>query len=273
VSLISVAELAERLGGPRPPIVLDVRWPIHGPADRKGFLQGHIPGARFVDLDTELSAPEGGAKGGGHPLPSATAFTAAMRAHGVRKSRPVVVHDLSDGLAASRAWWCLRYFGHPDVRLLDGGFTAWRAARLPVAEGEPEPVEPGNFRAKAGHLPVLDADAAAALPKRGLLLDVRSAARYRGEDPVDLVRGHVPGAVSAPTIENVDGSGNWLPVRELTDRYRSLGVSRKPVGVYCGSGVTACHTALAMTEVGLPTPALYVGSWSEWSAQGRPVGI
>jgi thiosulfate/3-mercaptopyruvate sulfurtransferase len=196
-----------------------------------------------------------------------------MRAHGVRKSRTVVVHDLSEGLAAGRAWWCLRYFGHPDVRLLDGGFTAWKAARLPVEAGEPEPVEPGNFVAKRGHLPVLDAAAAALLARKGVLLDARSAARYRGEDPVDPVRGHVPGAVSAPTTENVDAAGRWLSPAQLTQRFRSLGVRRKPVGVYCGSGVTACHTVLAMTTAGLEMPALYVGSWSEWSAQERPVQI
>jgi thiosulfate/3-mercaptopyruvate sulfurtransferase len=273
VSLISVTELAEQLGGPNPPVVLDVRWPIPGPPDRAGYLKGHVRGARFVDLDTDLSAPAAGAKGGGHPLPSAAAFTAAMRGHGVRKSRPVVVYDLSNGLSAGRAWWCLRYFGHPDVRLLDGGFTAWKAARKPIAKGEPEPIEPGNFLAKRGHMPVLHADGAAMFPKKGLLLDARSAKRYRGEDPVDPVRGHVPGAVSAPTTDNVDASGQWLTAKELTARFRSLGVRRKAVGVYCGSGVTACHTVLAMTEAGLPTPALYVGSWSEWSAQGRPVQI
>jgi thiosulfate/3-mercaptopyruvate sulfurtransferase len=248
-----------------------VRWPIPGPPDRTGYLKGHIPTARFVDLDTELSAPAGGARGGGHPLPSANAFTAAMRSHGVRKSRPVVVHDLSNGLAAARAWWCLRYFGHPDVRLLDGGFEAWKAARLRTAKGEPDVVEPGNFLAKRGHLPVLDADAAAVFPKKGLLLDARSGARYRGEDPGDPVRGHIPGAVSAPTAENVDASGHWLGAAELTQRFRAVGVRRRPVGVYCGSGVTACHTILAMTQAGLAAPALYVGSWSEWSAQGRPV--
>ncbi len=130
-SLITPAELAEALAGPRPPVMLDVRWPIPGPPDRAGYTNGHIPGARFVDLDTELSAPAGGARGGGHPLPSARVFTAAMRAHGVRKSRPVVVHDLDSGLAAARAWWCLRYAGHRDVRVLDGGFTACAGREVP----------------------------------------------------------------------------------------------------------------------------------------------
>jgi len=271
MALISVAELAHLLGAGDPPAVLDVRWPVPGPSDRPGYLAGHIPGARFVDLDVELSAPPGGARGGNHPLPAPDDFAAAMRAHGVRSDRPVVVHDDADGLAAARAWWCLRYFGHSDVRLLDGGFTAWRAAGCPVATGEPPAVPPGDFTAVPDHLPVLDAEAAAELARRGLLLDVRSAARYRGEDPVDEIRGHIPGAHSAPTVENVDAEGRWLSATELTERYVGLGVAGEPLGVYCGSGVTACHMALALTLTGAPVPALYVGSWSEWSAVDRPV--
>jgi thiosulfate/3-mercaptopyruvate sulfurtransferase len=270
VSLISPAELAERLGGPRPPVVLDVRWPHFRPPDRTGFLAGHVPGSRFVDLDAELAAPPGGTRGGLRPLPGARAFSAAMCAHGVRRSRPVVVLDLSTGLSAARAWWCLRYFGHPDVRLLDGGFTAWAAAGLPVAAGEPDPVAPGDFRARPGGLPVLDAEATAVFPAAGLLLDARPAARYRGEDPADPEHGHIPGAISAPSGENVDAIGRWSAPERLAERYRALGAVGRPVAVYCGSTVTACHTVLAMTAAGLPAPALYVGSLSEWSAQGRP---
>jgi thiosulfate/3-mercaptopyruvate sulfurtransferase len=270
VSLISPAELAERLRGPRPPAVLDVRWPHFRPPDRAGFLEGHVPGSRFVDLDVELAAPPGGIRGGLRPLPSARAFSAAMSAHGVDKSCPVVVLDLSTGLSAARAWWCLRYFGHPEVRLLDGGFTAWAAAGLSVATGEPDPVTPGDFLARPGGLPVLDADAVAVFPTRGLLLDARPLRRYRGEDPADPEHGHIPGAISAPSGENVDATGRWSAPERLAERYRALGADRRPVAVYCGSTVTSCHTVLAMTVAGLPAPTLYVGSLSEWSAQGRP---
>jgi thiosulfate/3-mercaptopyruvate sulfurtransferase len=157
------------------------------------------------------------------------------------------------------------------VLLLDGGFAAWQEAGYPVATGEPDQCAPGDFTAEPGHLPTLETDAVAGFAEDGLLLDVRSAPRYRGEDPMDRIRGHIPGAHSAPTIENVDDAGRWRSVGELASRYDALGASGKPVAVYCGSGVTACHTALAMSLTGAPIPALYVGSWSEWSAQGRAV--
>lgn len=271
MSLISVEELAAALDSASPPVVLDVRWPYPDPPDRAGFLAGHIPGSRFVDLDTELSAPPGGANGGGHPLPDPAAFTAAMRAHGVRADVPVVVLDGSAGLAAGRAWWCLRHFGHRQVSLLDGGFAAWQAAGLPVATGEPGPVGVGDFQAGPGRFPLLDADAAATLARDGLLIDARSAPRYRGEDPVDAVGGHVPGARSTPTALNTDRDGRWLSVDALRARFDEVGVTGAQVGVYCGSGVTACHTILALSILGEPIPALYVGSWSEWSARQLPV--
>jgi thiosulfate/3-mercaptopyruvate sulfurtransferase len=273
VSLITVQRLRAALDSATPPVVLDVRWPVPGLVpDRDAFLAGHIPGSRFVNLDTDLAGPPGGADGGVRPLPDPTAFSAAMRAHGVRNAVPVVVLDGSAGLAAGRAWWCLRHFGHPEVSVLNGGFAAWQAAGLPVATGEPGPVAVGDFRAGPGQFPVLDADAAADLARHGLLLDARSAARYRGEDPVDVVRGHIPGAHSAPTTDNTTASGRWRTPRVLRERFAELGVvgNDRPIGVYCNSGVTACHTILALTSIGAPMPALYVGSWSEWSARDLP---
>jgi thiosulfate/3-mercaptopyruvate sulfurtransferase len=274
VSLITVKRLAAALGSATPPTVLDVRWPIPGLVpDREAFLTGHIPGSRFVNLTTELAGPAGGANGGDRPLPDPTAFSAAMRTHGVRADVPVVVLDGSAGLAAGRAWWCLRHFGHPEVSLLDGGFAAWQRAGLPVASGEPGPVAVGDFAAGPGQFPVLDAEAAAALARDGLLVDARTAARYRGEDPADVVRGHIPGAHSAPTVEITTASGRWRSPKALRERFAELGVTGTdvPVGVYCGSGVTACHTILALASIGAPIPALYVGSWSEWSARELPV--
>jgi thiosulfate/3-mercaptopyruvate sulfurtransferase len=206
-------------------------------------------------------------------LPDPTVFSAAMRSHGVRSGVPVVVLDDSAGFAAGRAWWCLRHFGHPEVSLLNGGFAAWQAAGLPVATGEPGPVAVGDFVAGTGQFPVLDATAAAALARDGVLIDARSAARYRGEDPVDVVRGHIPGAHSAPTVEVTTASGRWRTPKVLRTRFADLGLTGSPgeVGVYCGSGVTACHTILALASIGEPMPALYVGSWSEWSARNLPI--
>ncbi len=185
---------------------------------------------------------------------------------------PVVAYDDGPGFAAARAWWCLRYFGHGEVRVLDGGLAAWRAAGQSVQSGESPTVPAGDFMAEAGHLPTLDASGAAGLARLGLLLDARLEARYTGESPVDPVRGHIPGAVSAPTFDNVSPDGRWHPPMYLRSRYAVLGAEREEVGAYCGSGVTAAHTALAMTVAGLATPAVYTGSWSEWIADAsRPV--
>jgi thiosulfate/3-mercaptopyruvate sulfurtransferase len=288
VSLIAIDRLAGELAGPQPPRLLDVRWPVPwpaggvsagpGPADPDAYAEAHLPGAVFVDLDADLAAPVGDGSRGRHPLPEADAFTATMRRVGVGAG-PVVAYDDGPGFAAARAWWCLRYFGHSDVRVLDGGLAAWRAAGFPVESGRPA-VAPGDFAAVAGHAPTLDADEAAALGRTGLLLDARLRARYTGESPVDPVRGHVPGAVSAPTFDNVNPDGTWLAPRALRRRFAALGAAGDVetatvpprVGVYCGSGVTAAHEALAMSVAGLALPAVYVGSWSEWIADpGRPV--
>jgi thiosulfate/3-mercaptopyruvate sulfurtransferase len=285
--LISAGELAVAAGGDagagpglpaRSPVVLDVRWRLGGPPGRDLFAAGHIPGAAFTDLDTDLAAPPG--KGGRHPLPATADFQAAMRRLGVSDGRPVVVYDDGDSTAAARAWWLLRYHGHPDVRVLDGGFRAWTAAGLPAEAGEPGPAvataAPGDFTARPGRLPLLDSGAAAALARDGVLLDARAAERYRGEaEPADPVAGHIPGAVSAPTAQNVNPDGTFRPPGELAARFAALGVPATAapvtVGAYCGSGVTAAHEVLALALAGIPA-ALYAGSWSQWITEpGRPV--
>ncbi len=201
------------------------------PPGATGYEAGHIPGAVFADLDEDLAAPPGA--GGRHPLPPAEAFTAAMRRLGVSPDRPVVAYDDADSTAAARAWWLLRYFGHPSVRVLDGGFRAWAAAGLPVEPGEAgEAPVPGHFIARPGHLPLLDADGAAALARDGVLLDARAAERYRGEtEPVDPVAGRIPGAVSAPTAQNVTADGTFRSPAELPrmpQRLRPPRVTRLP---------------------------------------------
>jgi thiosulfate/3-mercaptopyruvate sulfurtransferase len=270
--LISADELAEMRAGPTPPALLDVRWSLTGPPGIDAFRAGHIPGARFVDLDSDLAAPPGEGRGR-HPMPDATVFEAAMRRAGVDRERTVVVYDAGPGMSAARAWWLLRYFRHTDARLLDGGLAAWRAAGQPVAEGD-DPGEPtGNFSARPGGMAVLDADGAAEVARGGVLLDARAADRYRGEsEPIDPVAGHIPGARSAPTTDNVDANGCLLSVTGLRLRFANDGIRPGvPVGVYCGSGVTAAHEVLALEVAGIPG-ALYIGSWSEWvSDPSRPV--
>jgi thiosulfate/3-mercaptopyruvate sulfurtransferase len=272
-ALITAGELADALESAHPPVVLDVRWSLAGPPGRERYDAGHIPGAGFVDLDKDLSAPpRQDRRGGRHPLPDPATFGEAMRRLGVSASRPVVVYGDRDGWGAARAWWCLRYFGHPDVRFLDGGYDAWTGAGLPIETAEPA-TTPGDFQPRPGGMPVLDAAAAARLAEHGVLLDARAAARYRGdEEPIDPVAGHIPGAVNAPTTDNLDASGRFLPAERLRRRFAELGVDGSaPVGVYCGSGVSAAHEVLTLDVLGLPA-ALYVGSWSDWvSDPSRPV--
>ncbi|MFE4382629.1 sulfurtransferase [Streptomyces cyaneofuscatus] len=266
--IITASEYASESAGPRPPVLLDVRWQLGGPHGRPDYEAGHLPGAVFVDLDTELAGPAG--SGGRHPLPDPETFGAVMRRAGVGQDTPVVVYDGGQGWAAARAWWLLRWTGHPDVRVLDGGLAAWTGD---LSTGIPDPTE-GDFRPKPGALPTLDADAAAALARTGLLLDARAAERYRGDvEPIDRVGGHIPGAVSAPTTQNVAEDGRYLPAERLAERFTGLGAGKsgEAVGVYCGSGVSGAHEVLALEIAGIRA-ALYPGSWSEWSADpARPV--
>ena len=262
--LIDVRALTGALRDDPPPVLLDLRWHLAGPPGIEAYRAGHLPGAVFVDLDRELAGPPGPA--GRHPLPEPGVFQAAMRAAGVAGDRLVVVYDDADSTAAARAWWNLRYFGHHRVRVLDGGHRAWAEAGLPLSTDPPE-VRPGDFLAKPGGMPVLDPHGAAVLAKEGVLLDARAAERYRGEvEPIDPVAGHIPGAMSAPTLGNVGVDGRFLPPDLLRDRFAELGATdADEVGAYCGSGVTAAHEVLALTLAGVPA-ALYVGSWSNWVA-------
>ncbi|MFG3526549.1 sulfurtransferase [Streptomyces sp. NPDC047917] len=265
--IITASEYASESAGPRPPVLLDVRWQLGGPEGRPEYEAGHIPGAVFVDLDAELAGPAG--RGGRHPLPDPDAFGAVMRRAGVSRDTPVVVYDGGQGWAAARAWWLLRWTGHPDVRVLDGGLAAWTGD---LDTGIPAPAE-GDFRPVPGALALLDADGAAALARSGLLLDARAAERYRGDvEPIDRVGGHIPGAVSAPTSENTGDDGRFLAPEALAARFEELGAGRADeIGVYCGSGVSGAHEVLALAVAGIPA-ALYAGSWSEWSGdESRPV--
>jgi thiosulfate/3-mercaptopyruvate sulfurtransferase len=273
--LIDVPALQTRLAAGDRIVLLDVRWVLGDPHGREHYMEGHLPGAVFVDLATELAKPAARAHGR-HPLPSVADFQETARRWGLNDGDAVVAYDDSGNMAAARLWWMLRNAGLQDVHLLDGGLAAWRAAGLEVATG---PVEAavGNvtFDASAGGglMPSIDADGAAGWAATGILLDARAGERYRGEfEPVDPRAGHIPGAVSAPTTGNVDGTGRFLPAEALRRRFEGLGITADvPVAVYCGSGVTAAHEVAALEIAGFRA-ALYPGSFSEWSNNPeRPV--
>lgn len=268
-TLTSTGELMSRLQEYPAPALLDVRWRLLGPPGWQDYERGHLPGAVFVDLDTELAAAPGPA--GRHPLPDPADLQRALRRAGVDGDRPVVVYDDDNGSVAARAWWLLRWLGHDQVTVLDGGYAAWVAEGRPLTTEVPQEAA-GNFVARPGQMPVADADSAALIANEGVLLDARAPERYRGEkEPVDPRAGHVPGAINAPIAEHVDHAGKWCSGVELARRFASLGVdAERPIGAYCGSGVMACSVVLALEHAGMSTPEqpamLYAGSWSQWSS-------
>jgi len=262
--LINPDELLARLGAPNLAI-FDVRWWLADPAKgRRDYLAAHIPGARFVDVDTDLVASEGP---GRHPLPTPTAFAARMRALGLRDGDEAVVYDDNGGTIAARLWWMLDDLGFPGARLLDGGIPAWAAD-----EGDADPpLRPGALTLATAWRRTIDR--ATLTPRLGTvaLLDARAPERYRGDiEPVDPVPGHIPTALSRPLPGNLGPDGRFLPAEALRERFAGLG---DEVVVACGSGINACHNALAMRLAGLPAPLLYPGSYSDWSRAGMPVAI
>ncbi|HWH93765.1 MAG TPA: rhodanese-like domain-containing protein [Baekduia sp.] len=261
--LVGAGALQRELDGADPPRLLDVRWKLGDPHGRDHHAEAHLPSAVYVDLDSELSAPASPERGR-HPLPDIATLQAAARAWGLRRGQRVVVYDDNAGTSAARAWWLLRWAGVEDVRILDGGIGAWVVAGGAVEHGPGAPPAPGDVVLTPGHLPTLDLDEVADV---AVLLDARAGERYRGEvEPIDPRAGHIPGAISAPTTENVDADGRFRPEAELASHYAALGADgRVPVGVYCGSGVTAAHNVAALASLGIDA-ALFPGSWSQWSA-------
>ncbi len=264
--LISADELAAVLDDV---VLLDVRWQLGAPPGKPEYLNGHIPGAVYVDLDTEL-ATHGAPTDGRHPLPSLETLQAAARRWGVRRDRPVVIYDDWMNMAAARAWWLLRWGGIEDVRILDGALPAWTG---PLERGDVVP-EPSDVELTAGGLPTLELDGVVPFAEGGVLLDARAGERFRGEvEPMDPKAGHIPGAASAPTTENLAADGRFLEASELRERFAALGADgSRPVGVYCGSGVSAAHEIVALRLAGVDA-ALYPGSWSQWSNHDLPVAV
>jgi thiosulfate/3-mercaptopyruvate sulfurtransferase len=255
--LIDAAEAADAAGAVR----LDVRWTLGGPSRESDYAAGHLPGAVWLDFDRDVCGPVA-AVGGRHPLPDPEALQTVLRIAGVDDDSKVLVYDDGDGMAAARTWWTLRWAGVDDVRVLRGGLNAWTAAGLPLETQAPQP-RPGTVTVRPGQLAVLDAEDAAAWAEERELVDVRAPERYRGEhEPIDPVGGHIPGAVNLFL-----GEDDLADVQKLRERYEP----HPDAAFYCGSGVGAARTALAVTEAGMPTPPLYIGSWSDWTARGREV--
>ena len=261
--LISTSELSAILAR-RDLRIFDVRWYLADPAaGRVEYGDAHLPGAVFVDLETDLSRPEGP---GRHPLPTPREFTETLRRLGLDKDHHVVVYDASAGAIASRMWWMLRSVGHTRVQVLDGGLVAWRAAGHPTSTAVPV-VKRGHFPSITEWSGVVDADAVA--DWGGPVIDARAADRYRGEhEPIDPAAGHIPGAINLPFTDNLAQESQRFDPEAITKRFEGM----ENAVVYCGSGVTACHNLLAMEVAGVPGGTLYEGSWSDWSADpGRPV--
>lgn len=274
--LVAATALAEELEDV-PPVLLDVRWTPAGPS-LDAHLAGHLPGAVFVDLDRELSGPPlQPPSAGRHPLPEPGALQEVWRSAGISGTTPVVVHDERDSSIAARAWWLLRWSGHRDVRVLDGGLAAWRRVGLPLLTGPTEPPEPGWMSVTPGSMPAVETSVVAGASSGSvLLLDARAAARYRGDhEPLDPVAGHIPGAVNLPLTDLVTADGTFRDPQQIADRFAAAGLSaadssQRPVVASCGSGVTACHLVLAGEIAGLRL-ALYPGSFSGWIGAGLPV--
>ncbi len=270
-TLVDTATLAARLDDPRW-IVFDCRHDLARPnAGREAYLKSHLPGARFMHLDEDLSAPVSG-RNGRHPLPEPATFAAKLGAAGVGPDAQVVAYDDQGGTSAARLWWMLRWLGHDAVAVLDGGLGKWLRESRPVTAELPR-VVPARFAPRPRPHAVDVGFVAAHLGDAGVrLVDARSAERYRGEaEPIDPVAGHIPGAVNRFVRENLGPGGAFKPAVELRSEWQALlaGVAAEGVVHACGSGVAACHNLLAMEIAGLSGSRLYPGSWSEWCADPR----
>nr|WP_249116106.1 sulfurtransferase [Azoarcus sp. L1K30] len=256
-------------------VVFDCRFDLANPDfGRDAYARGHIPGAFFMDLDSDLSGPRNG-RNGRHPLPDPAALAARLEACGVNNHSQIVAYDDAGGMFAARLWWMMRWLGHHRVAVLDGGLQAWVGDGQPLSTDEPEP-KSDTFSLCLQACRVDAATVRANLGKPGMLLiDARSPDRFRGEnETLDPVGGHIPGAINRFFRDNLDADGRFKSPMTLRREFEALlqGRAVSEVVHQCGSGVTACHNLLAMESAGLASSRLYPGSWSEWCADPtRPV--
>lgn len=273
--LISPSELKPKLNDPNV-LLLDARY---NPNPWQTYEKGHLNGAVFVDPNQDLAAiKEDFADGGRHPLPQVSDFCKVLGRLGITPDSHVVIYDDQNGAnAAARMWWMLRAVGHEKVQVLEGGFQAAVSSGFEVTSDPPLIKKTSAYPATRWELPIaiLEEVESAAHNKSYLVIDVRSPERYRGEhEPIDLIAGHIPGAVNMPLTENMDSTGKFLSPEQIRNRYLPLfeDLDNEHIIVHCGSGVSACHTLLALDYAGLGIPTLYVGSWSEWSRNDKPIG-
>jgi thiosulfate/3-mercaptopyruvate sulfurtransferase len=283
--LVSVDRLERWLDEPDPPVIVDVRWYLGRPgAGHAAYLEGHVPGAIFLDLDEDLSDLRGFGAPGRHPLPDPAAFVARMAAAGIGDGARVVGYDDVGGWVAARLWWMLdnlgfgrRGLGDERAGVLDGGINAWVDGGNELETGNASSPRPAALTLDGPWHGVIEREELKARLGTVTLLDARAAERYRGEvEPVDPVAGHIPTAISAPYGASLGPDGQFKDAPGLLARYAELGitpVSDGEVVISCGSGTSATHHSLAMRAAGLPDPILYVGSYSDWSRSGEPVAI
>ena len=264
-TLVSVADLFANLQSPDWCIV-DCRFSLaDAQAGQRAYDEAHIPGAYYVNLEDTLSSPHIAGKTGRHPLPDKNAWISSVSDLGINPQIQVVVYDDAGGAMAARMWWMLRWIGHENVAVLDGGWQAWQREGLAVSADIPEPAQgaASDYEALPSLVRIVKADAVDS--RKQVLLDARELPRYKGEvEPLDPVAGHIPGAICSPFSANLDASGSFRTGPELREKFKQALESNKPLVCYCGSGVTAAHNILALKVAGIDEVALYPGSWSEW---------
>ncbi|HKK38560.1 MAG TPA: sulfurtransferase [Cryomorphaceae bacterium] len=268
--LIETAEFKTHLGSPDLVII------NAGSPSREAYAKKHIEGALYADLNDDLSEISAdAAEGGRHPLPSVETFAKTLAKLGITPDTHVVIYDDKGGAnAAARFWWMLRSIGHEKVQVLNGGLQAAERQGIPTNDAKPEVKATQDYPVSDWHWPLSNIYEVekAADDRNSVIIDVREAYRYKGEsEPIDLIAGHIPGAINIPLQENLDKNGMFLSPKELRRKYGAI-LHEYDATIHCGSGVTACHTILALDSAGFDVPKLYVGSWSEWSRNEKPIG-
>jgi thiosulfate/3-mercaptopyruvate sulfurtransferase len=275
-TLVDAASLLALLADPASaPVVIDTRFDLADTeVGERQYREGHVPGSHYLHLDRDLSRAKTG-RNGRHPLPGRADFARAIGALGIGPTTQVVALDAHGGVYAARLWWMLRWLGHENVAILDGGLAAWKRAGGTLTDvATPMPGGP-PYPDRASLAPTVDADGVASRAPSRALLDARTGERFRGEvEPIDAVAGHIPGALNRFHRANLDDSGAFKPADRLREEFAAVLAGRSPGDVIhsCGSGVTACHNLFAMEHAGLAGSVLYPGSWSEWSSDPeRPI--
>jgi thiosulfate/3-mercaptopyruvate sulfurtransferase len=256
-------------------VIIDAR---SGKNARTNYEEKHLDGALFVDLESQLAEiKEDASNGGRHPLPKIENFAKTLSYLGITEKNHVVIYDDKNGSnAAARFWWMLKAVGHEKVQVLDGGFQAAEKSNFPTSATTEISNKTALYKVDNWKLPMAAIDEVETVSQDNnhIVIDVRETSRYNGEtEPIDLIAGHIPGAINVPFTENLDGNGLFLPANELKEKYKKIFQNMKSenIIVHCGSGVTACHSLLAIAYAGLEIPKLYVGSWSEWSRNGKKI--